>query len=77
MLDMIYAASSRCPCGERLGRWPEDDYWSCSAVLTGSARYPGQVGGCLHTERLPQDHWFLRAEYPSTETTAQFSQISA
>lgn len=61
--DLIYAATSRCPCGAGLahprnaGPWGDTAYWDCSAILTGTARID-----ITHEARLPFAYYEIKSE---------------
>ncbi len=65
-MKLIYAATSRCPCGAGLaydpaakgeGVWRGPSYWDCSAILLGTADK-----GVQHTDKLPFAFYEIKAE---------------
>lgn len=65
--DLVYAATSRCPCGAGLAYvpgfgGPDNGFWDCSAILTGTAIPSGQPGAVTHTDRLPFEFWKVKSE---------------
>lgn len=73
--DLVYAATSRCPCGAGLAYAPADPdvqrgtgCWDCSAILLGEAIPSGQPGSVQHTGRLPFAFYEVKGEgQPSTQ----------
>lgn len=69
---LIFAASSRCPCGAGLAYDPlgEDasspfkgpSYWDCSSIILGTAVASGQPGSVQHTDRLPFIFYEIKSE---------------
>ena len=63
--QLVYAATSRCPCGAGLA-YPRGigirGSWDCSDILTGRAIPSGQTGAVMHTDRLPFTFWEVRSE---------------
>jgi hypothetical protein len=76
-MNLVYAATSRCPCGAGLaydrdgesGK-PIQGYWDCSAILLDEAIPSGQSGALQHTGRLPFAFYEIKSEeQPSAEGT--------
>ena len=58
--DLVYAASSRCPCGAGLAYQRECGpfgHWDCSAVLLGTADQNQK-----HTDKRPFIFWSIKSE---------------
>lgn len=75
---LIFAATSRCPCGAGLAYDPAHEdpgsvftgpsAWDCSAILLGTAIAPGQPGAVTHTGELPFAFYSIKSEgQPSAE----------
>lgn len=63
---LVYAATSRCPCGAGLA-YPTDadpftGAWDCSAILTGAAIPTGQPDAVKHTALLPFIFYAIKSE---------------
>lgn len=65
-MELIYAATVRCPCGAGLAYETNADpfkgYWDCSAILRGEAVPSGQPGSVEHTARLPFVFYEIKGE---------------
>jgi len=65
--ELVYSASSRCPCGHGLA-YPKDctpdHYWDCSAILKGIANKNVQ-----HTAKLPFTFYDIKGESEERGTT--------
>jgi hypothetical protein len=69
---LVFAATTRCPCGAGLAYDPaaEDESspfrgpsaWDCSAILLGTAVPRGQPGAVTHTGRLPFAFYEVKSE---------------
>ena len=67
---MIFAATSRCPCGAGLAYddtcimepFRSASYWDCSAILLGTAIPSGEPGSVQHTDRLPFSFYEIKSE---------------
>jgi hypothetical protein len=61
MAEIVYAASTRCPCGAGLAYEADSDpfkgYWDCSAIILGTAREDVQ-----HTAKLPFVFYEIKGE---------------
>lgn len=72
MKKLVYAATSRCPCGAGLAYDPDDSgegtvfrgpsAWDCSAILLGAAIPAGQPGAVEHTDKLPFAFYEIKSE---------------
>jgi hypothetical protein len=61
--DLVYAATSRCPCGAGLAYVPDGEtVWDCSAILLGEAIPSGQPGSVQHTGQLPFAFYEVKSE---------------
>lgn len=62
-MNLVYAATSRCPCGAGLayhkgaGAFGEDAYWDCAEILLGVADPAVQ-----HTAMLPFIFYEIKSE---------------
>jgi hypothetical protein len=66
-MELIYAATVRCPCGAGLAydkdaADPFNGYWDCSALLLGEAVPKGQPGSVQHTAKLPFVFYEIKGE---------------
>lgn len=64
--DLVYAAISRCSCGNglayRKGCGPDECYWECSDILLGKAKSITDPDHVQHTGKLPFAFWEVLAE---------------
>lgn len=74
MFELIYAATTRCPCGAGLAYksdaepFGETAVWDCSAILLGDAIPSGMPGSVEHTDLLPFAFYEIKSEQqPSAE----------
>jgi hypothetical protein len=70
MSELVYAATSRCPCGAGLAYAKDSDpfkgYWDCSAILLETAIPSGEEGSVQHTAQLPFIFYEIKSEeHPS------------
>lgn len=61
-MELIYAATVRCPCGAGLAydnetADPFKGFWDCSAIMLGTARED-----VTHTARLPFVYYEIKGE---------------
>jgi hypothetical protein len=61
-VKLVYAATSRCPCGAGLAYASGDDAWDCSAILLGEAIPTGQPDAVQHTAKLPFVFYEIKSE---------------
>ena len=66
---LVFAATSRCPCGAGLAYDPAGEsgkpihgYWDCSAILLGIAVAKEQPGSIQHTAQLPFVFYEIKSE---------------
>jgi hypothetical protein len=63
--DLVFAATSRCPCGAGLA-YPRNisawGSWDCSDILLGRAIPKGQEGTKQHTGELPFTFYEVKSE---------------
>lgn len=60
--DLVYAATSTCPCGSGLAYAPGEKHWDCSAILLGHAFPTGHPFATTHTARLPFAFYEVKPE---------------
>jgi hypothetical protein len=67
---LVYAATSRCPCGAGLAYNPDgpsgqihSGYWDCSDILLGRAIPFGEPGAVQHEARLPFVFYEIKSEH--------------
>lgn len=77
--DLVYAATSRCPCGAGLayarndpgnGVFKGPSAWDCSAILKGEAVPSGQPDSVTHTAELPFAFYEVLSEDQSSAAGA-------
>lgn len=67
--ELVYSATSRCPCGAGLAYpknagvgTPSEQAWDCADILTGRAIPKGGPGWKTHTDRLPFAFYEVKSE---------------